>query len=642
MNWQRLLLVAGVGLAGLGLFALAAPGVIDLDVGQAALTLVAILALLLSLRAVQTRRRTDLTQAMTPDPERVRAVSPPGAQLQDATRQFWQKPHAFYRMSGRDAIKAAAVAVLTRYESCTTEEAYDRIERGTWTDDEYAVAFLSETPGAPRSLSRTLRTWLGKETAYQRGLRHSVDAIAAIASIPPQPASDADGQKQTRSSEYGPGATAQARNQTGLHARRETGHWRGISVVVLISVGLGVLLEQPGILLVGVVGLCYAAYARTHELTPDTLSIERSLDDEKPAPGDEVEVTVRLTNDGERALPDVRFVDGVADALAVADGSPRLGTVLRPGQTKTCTYTVTARRGVHEFNPALAIVRNVSGSTEYECTVAPERPTAFVCTPELQALPVPVPLRPASTQYTGVQTTTASGEGTEFYATRLYQHGDDMSRIDWNRRAKTGEFSTVLFREERTATVMLLVDTDQAAYVGPETHAEHAVDRSVAAAGQVYPTVTAAGHVVGIGSLTDTDCWLGPGRGPTHRTKARELLATHPAFQSIPSDEQDNPIRARRLLQRRLPPDAQLMVFSPLCRQSVVRLIRRLDAAGYPVTVVSPDATTGRTPSQRLAQVGRRVHITDLRQDGIPVVDWGWNEPVASAFARFAQQEGMR
>ncbi len=645
MNWHRFLLVAGVGLAGLGLFALAAPGVVDVNIGQTALTPVAALALLLSVWVVQSRRRADLTQVRTPDPERIRAVAPPGAELQEATRQFWQKPHAFYRLSGRDAIRAAAVAVLTRYENCSTEEAYDRLERGTWTDDEHAVAFLGESRDRPQPLTGTLRTWLRNETTYQRGLRHSVDAIAAIAAIPAREFDSTDAETsatQADSDEHGPGTAAQARNEIGLHARRQTEHWRGISVVVLVSVALGVLLEQPGILLVGVVGICYAAYARMHEVTPDTLSIERSLDTEEPAPGDDVEVTVRLTNDGDQTLPDIRFVDGVPDALAVAEGSPRLGTALRPGQTRECVYTVTARRGVHEFSPALAIVRNVPGATEYECTVAPERPTTLTCTPGLQALPVPVPLRPASTRYTGVQPTTASGNGTEFYATRLYQHGDDMSRIDWNRRAKTGEFSTVLFREERTATVMLLVDTDRAAYVGPEPHAEHAVDRSVAAAGQVYPTVTASNHVVGIGSLTDMDCWLQPGCGPTHRARVRELLATHPALQSVPSDEQDNPILAQRQLQGRLLSDAQLLVFSPLCRQSVVRLIRRLDAAGYPVTVVSPDASSGRTASQRLAQVGRRVHITDLRQDGIPVVDWGWEESIATAFARFAQREGRQ
>jgi uncharacterized protein (DUF58 family) len=355
-------------------------------------------------------------------------------------------------------------------------------------------------------------------------------------------------------------------------------------------------------------------------------------------------VTVRVTNDGDRILPDVRVVDGVPGALAVTEGSPRRGTALGPGDTVEWTYTVTARRGVHEFDPALVLVRNAPGAVELSYAVAPEQPTALTCSPPLGTLPVSVPLRGADSHYTGRQPTADSGEGTEFYGVRLYRHGDDISRIDWNRQAKTGELATLLVREEHTARVVLLIDTNPAAYVGPDPYGEHAVDRSVAAAGQTYVTLANSGHFVGIASLADTDCWLEPGAGRTHRARARELLATHPALHSLPvtDDKREPPMRARNTVHSRLPPGAQVIVFSPLCRRSIVRFIRRLEADDYQVTVVSPDATAGSTPSQRLAQVGRRIHVTDLRRDGIPVLDWSWDEPLAAALARFETEVGSR
>lgn len=642
MNAHRLLLLGGVGLAGLGLVALVAPGVLDADVGYTALVVVAALALVQSLRLVSARRHADLVRERTPDTEEIRTATPPGEELQEAFRQFRHEPHAFYRMSGRPGLRTAAVAALVRYEGLSEEEAIDRVDAGTWTDDRDAAQFLEK--GTTHSLSRTVRRWVRGESAYQHGVRRSVDAIAAIAGLAPgesrersRPAASTDWWDEGHE---GDPLLTQDPPEPGLLARRETEHWRGISVVVLASLGVGILFEAPGLLLVGVVGLFYGAYARSHDLEA-TLSLERSLADAEPAPGDEVEVTVSVTNEGERILPDVRVVDGVPGGLAVTDGSPRVGTALRPGEHVEWTYTVTARRGVHEFDPAFVVVRNAPGTVEHTYGVATAEPTVLTSIPQLQTLPVSVPLRGANTRYAGRQATNASGDGTEFYATRLYRRGDDLSRIDWNRRAKTGELATLLFREERTATVVLLVDTDASAYAAPEAHAEHAVDRSVAAAGRVFETLTEQGHFVGLASLTETDCWLPPGTGPTHRANARNLLGTHPAVHSLPAED-ETPIRARAILRRRLPPDAQVIVFSPLCSLSVVRFVRRLDAADHPVTVVSPDATAEGTPSQRLARVGRRVHVTDLRRDGIPVLDWGWDEPLSAALARFEAQGGAQ
>jgi len=630
VNWQRALLLTGIGLFGLGALGLAAPGVLGLDLGQPVLALVAVLALVQAARLVQSRRRLEGSEAALPDREELYAVPSPGDRFREALSQFRRRPRASYRGSSRADLAAVAVAVLTRYTGCSEAEAQRRLDDGSWTDDPYARAFLSGDHDLSVPTALRLRTVLGRESLYRRCLRRTVDEIARVAGVPVG-TGDSDGEAAPQS------RTRPSASADGLVARRETGHWYGISAVVLAGVGAGVLLEQPAVLLVGVVGLWYAAYARSHDVTGAALSVERSLSTNRPEPGETVTVTVTVRNDGEELLTDLRLVDGVPDALAVTQGSPRLGTALRPGGAVEFSYAVTARRGVHAFEPLVAAVRNAPGTVEHERVVAPERPTELVCTPLLEALPLPLPLRTASTPYAGVETTASSGDGVEFYSTRLYRPGDARSRIDWNRRARTGELSTLVFREERAASVVLLVDVDESAYVAPES-GEHAVDRSVEAAGQAFATLETAGHFVGVGALGRAECWLAPGAGETHRARARELLATHPALASVPPEEPENPLRARRLLRSRLPANAQVVVFSPLGRPSVVRTIRGLEAAGYPVTVVSPDPTADGTPGRRLARVGRRLHVTDLRGDGIPVLEWAWDEPFATAVAAFAEQ----
>lgn len=638
MNRRALVLAAGTGLAGVVILALAAPDLLRLDVGRIAVVLVAVLALVQALHLANVRRHTEFARERTPDPERRHPAGPPGEELQDAFRQFRQEPHAFYRMSGRRGLRVAAVAALTRYGSVSREEARERVENGTWTDDEVAAEFLQG--GTWSSLSRRLGRWLGGDSADRDGIERCVEAIAAVADVSPA-GEQAGGDRPPSGRRTDRGARTDV--PEGRLARRETDRWRGISVVVLAAVGVGVALEEPAVLLVGVVGLAYGAYARAHELAP-RLSVERSLADEEPAPGDEVEVKLRLTNEGDQVLPDVRVVDGVPGGLAVSDGSPRRGTALRPGESVEWSYAVTARRGVHEFDPALVLVRNAPGAVELVHGVAPDRSTRLTCTPPLRELPAAVPLRGANSRHVGRQPTAASGDGTEFHATRPYRHGDDVGRIDWNRRARTGELATVLFRRERAATVVLLVDTGPASYVAPEPGDEHAVDRAVEAAGRAYASLANRGHFVGIGSLVDPDCWLDPGSGPTHRARARELLTTHPELHPTPrvEDRRVSALRARRAVRRRLPAGSQVVVFSPLCRRTTVGFLRQLEASDHAVTVVSPDATASATPGQQLARVGRRVHLTDLRGDGIPVLDWAWDEPLVTALARFESRVATR
>jgi uncharacterized protein (DUF58 family) len=407
--------------------------------------------------------------------------------------------------------------------------------------------------------------------------------------------------------------------------RRETHRWYGVAAVAFVAAGVGAIVSQPGLLLASVVGVAFAAYARSSSAPVVELRVERSLDIADPRPDDPVEVTVRVTNEG-ATLPDLRLVDGVPDALAVTAGSPRLGTALRPGRTATVRYTVEARRGHHAFDPMTVVARDASGAVERETTVSVE--TTFTCVPPLDPTPVAVPLRPQTTQYTGPVPTDVGGSGVEFFATREYRPGDAMGRVDWNRVARTGELSTVEYRIERSATVVLVVDARHEAYVGG---ADHAVERSLDAARTLASSLLDAGHRVGVTAIGAEDCWLAPTTGETHARTVERLLGIHPALPPTPPDEVLVVARRVRDLQRRLPASAQLIVCSPLADDYIASLVGRLDAHGNSVTVVSPDPTAGDTPGRRLARVERHARLGRLRGARMPVADWAPDQPLGAA-----------
>ena len=420
---------------------------------------------------------------------------------------------------------------------------------------------------------------------------------------------------------------------TDREHRREvaTDRWLGIAGAALSLVGLGVLVRQSSLVLAGAVGVGYAVYARAGEAPTATLAVTRSVSDAAPEPGDEVRVTVRAENVGERALPDLRLVDGVPPGLAVVDGPARVATALRPGTAVTFEYTVRGARGDHDWEPLTAITRDAAGARERVSDL--DAPTAIACTPELSA-GGDLPLRGLTTVHHGRVSTDVGGAGVEFHATREYRRGDPLKRVDWNRRARTGELSTVELREERSATVVLLVDARESAYVAADPDAETAVEASVAAAGQAFSALLAGGDRVGIAALSPLDCWLPPGSGTVHAARGRETLATDPALAPTPSDERFYRSLWLRRFRRRLPADAQVLFFTPLVDETAATVARRIDAHGHLVTVLSPDPTAAGTTGERLSTFERRQRLRTLRSAGIRAVEWRDDSfPVAVAAA---------
>lgn len=655
MNYRRLALFVGITALGFSLIAIVYPGLMAFSLDRIIVSVIGALALIQALRVIQSRRHEELDEAVTPDPELSVATPPPGDELETVLKQFLDTRRIYYHRSRiREGLRSAAVSVLTQYGAYSEPEAEEALAAGTWTDNIYAAAFLGGE-NAPRPPVRTrLRDIVRRESSLERGVRHTVDAIAATAGVTSQMTGGTVDPPRCRNtshsnSESDPSPTqfSTATNHEGdeFDDRTEdivsrdshsTGHWRGVSVVAFVGIGVGILVEQPAVLLAGVVGIGFAAYARSSALPSGSVAISRTLSADQPEPGDDIEVTVTVTNESDRFLPDLRIVDGVPESLAVTNGSPRFGTALRPGRSTTFTYTVTARRGVHTFAPTALVARDLTTSVEQE-RLLPEE-TTLTCIPSLRPLSEPVPLREQATQYVGRVETRSGGDGIEFYASREYRPGDSMSRIDWNRLARTGELTTVEFREERAATVVIVIDARETAYVSPEPHTPHAVDRAVDAAGQLFTTLSDSGDRVGITALSSEPCWLAPDSGVDHRVEARDLLATHPALTPVPTESRSAMFRWRKQLRKRLSPGTQVIFITPLCDEYGGRFARRLDEYGYPVTVISPDPTADRTPSHRLSQVARMLRLSALRSTGIPVIDWPWDETVDVALARYNER----
>lgn len=640
---KRAAALSGLVAFGLGLAAYVRPGLVQVPVERLAVVLLGVTALGLAVFAVRARLQASGETADVGRPETTPPVPEPAGELRAFVDRVDPVEHPTGLSLGeRRALRTLAVEAVARFRNATRDAARRMVDEGTWTDDPVGAAFL-DADGPSQSATDRARRLLTGWSPYRARADRAEAAIAALVGLD-GPGRDSDERR---------GLLARLRRRYGAFERvadpdrpdagssvvQTTARWRGISAVALVAFAVGTLTREPAVILVGAVGVGYTAYARLGTPPRPDLSADRTVSSTEPRPDEAVDVSLTVTNEGESVLWDLRLVDGVPRSLAVADGTPRLATVLRPGESATVEYTLDATRGDHSFRPVRAIARDLPGSVETDTALSAAGPGAVRCVPPLDA-EAELAVRDQPTRETGRRPTDIGGDGVEFHATRPYRRGDPLRRVDWNHRAKTGELATLEFREQRSVSVVCLVDTTTSAAVGPATDGPTAVDRCVNGAGVVVDALLDDGHRVGVAALADADCWLEPGAGEQHRRRARELLATAPPFAPDGSGADRIPLNWLDRFRAKLPAASQVILFSPLCSRTVGAAARRLDAHGHPVTVISPDPTD--PARDRIAGILRRFRVWDLRAAGVPVVDWEWDEPPAMATARTAVREAPR
>jgi uncharacterized protein (DUF58 family) len=615
---RRLVVAAGVVLSAAGVVAVTAPAAVPaFDLATYLVAATGVTAFVVGAADAYGRFDAGADRLVLPARETPPAVAVPGDDFARLLRDAdWDGDDLRHRLH------ETAVAVLSKHAGWSPSTAQERLDDGSWTDDPEAAALFADGPVSARDHVRSL---VSGEPPVRKRARHAADALYELATGDEPGGDQASPEPPTTDDAFPNWPT------DGESVVRRTTRWRGARALALLAVAAGALLSRPGLLLAASVAVAYVTYDRVAQPPPVTIDAHRTVGDTDPDLGDEVTVEVRLRNAGDRLLPDLRFVDGVPPGLCVADGSPRCTTALRPGKTASFSYTVTATRGGHEFDAAFLLARDYLGASERATRVEMSGDCSLTCVPPLPTTAA-APVRDAVTRVVGRGAATPAPGGVEFHALREYRRGDPVARIDWGRLAKTGDLATVEVREPRTASVVVAIDARAAAYVAPEPGGPPAVERAVTGARAVTAGLLDDGHRVGLAALSPRDCWVAPGAGFAHRTRLADRLATSPAFARDQPPER-SPVALADRLRRRLPDDAQVLVLTSLTDDDAVTLLRRLDAHGTPVAVVSPDATATDGSAHRLARVERRLRAADLRRAGIPVHDWPWNVPFERAAA---------
>jgi uncharacterized protein (DUF58 family) len=180
---------------------------------------------------------------------------------------------------------------------------------------------------------------------------------------------------------------------------------------------------------------------------------------------------------------------------------------LARGEPVRATYRVpTARRGLHELGPLLAIVTDPFGLVRRSWIVTP--PTDLVVRPRVHDL---LPPRrklggEPDPHAEGPRVPTPETAG-EFLALRGYEPGDDPRRVHWRSTARTGELVVRLDEAAAPGRVVLVLDTR------PEVHDVESFEVAVEAVASLALRCRADHTPVEV-FTTAGEVLLRPGPGP--------------------------------------------------------------------------------------------------------------------------------
>lgn len=389
-----------------------------------------------------------------------------------------------------------------------------------------------------------------------------------------------------------------------------TRSWQAVTLVLpfVLYLGLGALLTPPEVRVVAV----------------------RSVSRDRGSVGQEVEVRLSLVNEGDR-IASLEVFDSLPLGLEVTKGRPHVYLDLARDETIELAYTVVPRvKGEFAIGPLLLRAREPLGLRYEERTIRTE--ATLVVAPRMQDVrKVRVTPRRVRTLLGQVRSR-QTGLGLEFYSLRDYVPGDEIRHVNWKASARRDRLITNEYEAERSGDAIIILDARAESDVGPVSRSttEMGISATVSLASRILDMRNRVGLIV----QRDVIDWVYPGYGRKQLYRLVDaLLHVRPGgewpFENV-----------KWVLARFFPPDAQVIIVSPLLDSMAYDVIADLRGHGFDVLVISPSPVEleremhpddGATSlAYRVLRMEREARIRGLREHA-DIVDWNPGQPLAVA-----------
>ena len=371
--------------------------------------------------------------------------------------------------------------------------------------------------------------------------------------------------------------------------------WNELWVTVfVILVVIGTLGGQGIVIGFGVMGLLVSGVSWVwNKVSLEEVEYERDLSSQRVFIGEEVSMTITLTNRKPVPLARVELEDEIPGGIEIADAD--LGTGANPDShvlrhsTSVAAYERIAwrysikglERGYYRIGPVRMASGDLFGFFDGERTSTQQD--------YLLVYPRVVPL-----EEMGFPASRPLGEvtgGIRIFqdlsrpsGIREYKRGDPLKIVDWKATAKAQQLQVRTFESSSNMTVVLVVVVETTARYW-EGYSPVNLERVITAAASVASYAAERQYNLGLFSngtpiLTDRPMKMPPNRSPGQLTAVLEALATmHPLTYGPMSEHLADHAR-------RFPLGATLVVITSFLSQELVEATGDLKAQGYTMVVV--------------------------------------------------------
>lgn len=402
-------------------------------------------------------------------------------------------------------------------------------------------------------------------------------------------------------------------------------------VFVFLLLGISTLMGE--FIAIAVIFLVLGITSLITQPEAPQLEFERRFSPTRIRPDVPLEISLQVTNTGEKRIAQISISDHLPRGIQVQEGSTRLLTTLEPEESATLHYTIQARRG--QYNDFTTAISSFQAVDAYQWSGRRADETPLLVYPKSENLS-PFKLHPPQTHgFAGSIAARRGGSGVDFFTIREYQPGDPQRQINWkaSARRQNNMLYTNVFEQEQVANVGIILDARQR--INLRMNGESLFEHSVNAAAALGERFIADGHRVSLLIYGSGKRRVFPGYGRMQQRRILDAVSSVTPIINFALNNFDSlPVQF-------FPPKSQIVLISPILDDDIP-YIRKMRMRSYGVLVVSPNPVKlaagedNDSNAFRMAIAERAFMIQQLRHIGVQVIDWDVKDTLETTLQRAA------